>query len=86
MGRRKRDYLDDGDDSDSVSGSEPELDIPGGDQDLRDELDRFKDPYGHKKRKVGGKAKATYGVFDDDSDGEGFGKRRRPEKRSDWTK
>lgn len=59
------------------------------DPDVRAERALFEDPYGrNKRRRRNGKDDATYGVFGEDSDNdEGFGgRRKRPEKRSDWTK
>ncbi|VDC06053.1 unnamed protein product [Peniophora sp. CBMAI 1063] len=87
---RKRAFLDDGDDSDSVSGSEEELDARPVDEDPdeRDERQLFENPYGRKRQRRG-KDDAIYGVFGDDSEEEGFGKkkeRRPPAKRSDWAK
>ena len=76
MGRRKRD-LDGGDDSDSSVGSDLD-DIndynPNEDPDERAERELFENPYGRKRRRrVNGKDDATYGVFTDDSEDEGFG-------------
>jgi tuftelin-interacting protein 11 len=83
MARRKR-LLDDGDDSDSASsGADFGLD---NDPDVRDERELFENPY-RKRRRTNGKESATYGVFADDSDYEGFGKQEKSTtKRSDWTK
>ena len=90
MARRKR-YLDDGDDSDSPVGSEDDDGPDFGlneDPDERAERELFENPYGRKKRrKANGKDDATYGIFADDSEEEGFGgRKKKPEKRSDWTK
>lgn len=90
MARRKR-VLDDGDDSDTSAGSD-DGDIndfnPNEDPDLRAERELFERPYGHKRRRGNGKDDATYGVFAEDSEEEGFGGRKRQSerKRSDWTK
>jgi tuftelin-interacting protein 11 len=91
MARRKRGFLDDGDDSDSSKASDDDLNdfgVEDNDPDVRAERALFEDPYGRKKRqRTNGKDSATYGVFADDSEDEGFGGRpKRPEKRSDWTK
>ncbi|TEB36634.1 TFP11-domain-containing protein [Coprinellus micaceus] len=88
MGRRKR-VLDDGDDSDSSNASEgPDLDdFDNNDPDARAERALFKDPYQRKRPKRNGKEDAIYGVFGDDSEDEGYG--RKPaerKKRSDWAK
>ena len=58
------------------------------DADERAERDLLENPYGRKRRRRGnGKDDATYGVFGDDSENEGFGGRKKPpQKRSDWTK
>lgn len=91
MARRKRQLLDDGDDSDSSGGSDDEG-LPdyglNDDPDVRAERELFENPYGRKRRrKVNGKEDALYGVFGEDSEDEGLGGRpKRPEKRSDWTK
>ncbi|KAI5119134.1 hypothetical protein M0805_005740 [Coniferiporia weirii] len=90
MARRKR-VLDDGDDSDSSVGSDDgEFDDFGLNDDpgVRAGRELLENPYGRKRRrKAGGKDDATYGVFGEDSEDEGFGGRRRPaEKRSDWAK
>ncbi len=84
MARRKR-LLDDGDDSDS-NASEQDYDF-GGDPDTREERDLFENPY-RKRRRTTGKDDATYGIFAEDSEDEGFGKGRKPttSKRSDWAK
>ena len=69
---RKRAFLDDGDDSDSVSGSDEDLN-PGPDEenpDERDERQLFENPYGRKRQRRGGKEDAIYGVFGDDSEEE----------------
>ena len=91
MARRKRQILEDGDDSDSYEGSDDDgvADFNGNDDpDVRAERELFENPYGRKRRRKGnGKEDAIYGVFGDDSEDEGFGGRpKRPEKRSDWTK
>ncbi|THH11314.1 hypothetical protein EW145_g734 [Phellinidium pouzarii] len=90
MARRKR-VLDDSDDSDSSPDSdEGDFNNFGlnDDPDERAERELLENPYGRKRRrKVNGKDDATYGVFADDSEDEGFGgRKKRPEKRSDWTK
>ena len=92
MARRKRQFLDDGDDSDSAGSSENEpLNVPGYeefDADLQAERELFENPYKRgKRRKVNGKDDATYGVFAEDSEDEGFGGRKKAAtKRSDWAK
>ncbi|KLO11033.1 hypothetical protein SCHPADRAFT_489417 [Schizopora paradoxa] len=90
MARRKRQFMDDEDDSDSYDGSEDGGDDFGmnNDPDAREERELFENPYKRsKRRKAGGKDDATYGVFADDSEDEGFGGRsKKPEKRTDWTK
>ncbi|KAL5512900.1 hypothetical protein ACEPAH_3298 [Sanghuangporus vaninii] len=90
MARRKR-YLDDGDDSDSSTGSENDFNDDFGvneDPDERAERELLENPYGRKRRrKVNGKDDATYGIFGEDSEDEGFGwRKKKTEKRSDWTK
>ena len=87
MARRKRD-LDDGDDSDAAGSSDEDFDDFGLNADERDEQDLLSNPYGRKRRRrANGKDNATYGVFGEDSEDEGFGGRRKqPEKRSDWAK
>ena len=85
MGRRKR-VLDDGDDSDSSGNSDPDFDVDNN-PDARDERELFENPY-RKRRRTNGKEDALYGVFAEDSDEDGGGKRpsaAKP-KRSDWTK
>ena len=89
MARRKR-VFDDDDDSDSSVGSD-DGDIndfnPNEDPDLRAERELFERPYNKRRRKFKGKEDATYGVFGEDSEDEGFGGRKKPpQKRSDWTK
>ena len=87
MARRKR-VLDDGDDSDSVDGSDnPDFDFDN-DPDAREERALFENPYGHKRRRKNGKEDALYGIFAEDSDEDGGGKRGldSKSKRSDWTK
>ena len=91
MARRKRGFLDDGD-SDSSQGSDAD-DLGGrfdeADPDAREERALFEDPYQRKRRRKNGKEDATYGVFADDSEEEGFGGKKRggkPAKKSDWAK
>lgn len=90
MARRKRQFLDDEDDSDSYDGSEDGGDDfnLNNDPDAREERELFENPYKRgKRRKTGGKEDATYGVFAEDSEDEGFGGRsKKPVKRTDWTK
>ncbi|TDL21778.1 TFP11-domain-containing protein [Rickenella mellea] len=78
MARRKRQFLDDGDDSDSPVDSDDGLaDNPDDDPDVRAEKALFNDPYNRKKRRKN----------NDDSEDEGFGgPSRTAERRSDWTK
>ncbi|KAJ3520444.1 hypothetical protein NMY22_g12756 [Coprinellus aureogranulatus] len=88
MGRRKR-VLDDGDDSDSSNGSDglDPHDFNNNDPDAREERALFEDPYQRKRRRKNGKEDAIYGVFGEDSEDEGYG--RKPaerKKRSDWAK
>ncbi|KAF5338393.1 hypothetical protein D9611_012515 [Ephemerocybe angulata] len=88
MGRRKR-VLDDGDDSDSSNNEEgPDFaDFDDNDPDAREERALFNDPYQRKRPKRNGKEDAIYGVFGDDSEEEGFGKKPAGrQKRSDWAK
>ena len=87
MARRKRD-LDDGDDSDASHSSEDDFNDFGLNDDERDERDLLINPYGRKRRRrVNGKDDATYGVFGEDSEDEGLGRRREEtRKRSDWAK
>jgi len=84
MARRKR-LLDDGDDSES-NASEQDHDFDG-DPDTKEERDLFENPY-RKRRRTTGKDDATYGIFAEDSEDEGFRKGRKPttSKRSDWAK
>ena len=83
MARRKR-VLDDGDDSDASMSSVDEFDDFGLNEDERAERDLLKNK---RRRKGNGKDDATYGVFGEESEEEGFGVRRgKFEKRSDWTK
>ncbi|KAF9563910.1 TFP11-domain-containing protein [Agrocybe pediades] len=86
MARRKR-VLDDGDDSDSVDGSDNfDIDFDN-DPDAREERALFENPYAHKRRRKGGKEDALYGIFAEDSDEDRGGKRgSTSKKRSDWTK
>ena len=75
MARRKRQFLDDGDESDSSKGSEDDLNdygVEDNDPDVRAERALFEDPYGRKKRRrTNGKDDATYGIFAEDSEDEG---------------
>ncbi|TFY78095.1 hypothetical protein EWM64_g5918 [Hericium alpestre] len=91
MGRRKRAFLDDGD-SDSSAGSELD-ETPGNfddaDPDARAERELFENPYRQKRRRPNGKEDALYGVFAEDSEDEGFGRKKQkaePSKRRDWAK
>lgn len=85
MARRKRPFLDDGDDS--SNGSEDDsMDESYGreDPDAREERRLFENPY--KRKKLGGKEDAIYGVFgDDDEDGEFSRLRGKSEKRLHFT-
>lgn len=84
MARRKR-LLDDGDNSDSDNSSDADLDFDNN-PDAREERELFENPY-RKRRRTNGKESATYGIFGDDSEHEGFGKRGKSTmKHSDWTK
>ena len=83
MGRRKRNDLDDGDDSDASLDSET-LDIDfDNDPDAKAERELFQNPYKRKRSRKNGKEDAIYGVFGDGSDEEDT---RPARKRSDWTK
>lgn len=86
MGRRKR-VLDDGDDSDSSNNSGDDFGDFDGDPDAREERALFDDPYKRKRRRKNGKEDAVYGVFGEDSEDEGSGRkpaeRRKPR---DWAK
>lgn len=65
MARRKRGLLDD-EDMDSSGGSDDmdeDFDDGNLDPDERAERDLYADPYQRKRRRKGGKADATYGVF-----------------------
>ncbi|KAH9479550.1 G-patch domain-containing protein [Psilocybe cubensis] len=87
MARRKR-VLDDGDDSDSLDGSDnPDFDFEN-DPDAREERALFENPYGHKRRRRNGKEDALYGVFADNSEDEDIGRggKASASKRSDWAK
>ncbi|KAF9218977.1 TFP11-domain-containing protein [Gyrodon lividus] len=88
MGRRKRQFLDDGDsDSDASQGSEADLRLNDNDPDARDERALFEDPYQNKRRRKNEKEDAIYGVFGEDSDEGGYGtKGGARRERSDWTK
>ncbi|TFY68825.1 hypothetical protein EVJ58_g784 [Rhodofomes roseus] len=90
MARRKRQFLDDDDDSSPVSDvddyNDPNYDV--NDPNAREERELFQDPYQRKRRRKNGKEDAIYGVFADEDEDEGTGGRSRgkPEKRRDWTK
>lgn len=76
MARRKRAFLED--DLDSSEASQDSADEQGFDNNphARAERNLFEDPYQHKKRRrVNGSQDATYGVFADDYEDEGFGRR-----------
>src|SRR5882757_7616841 len=80
MGRRKRQFLDDGDSDSSPSSDDEAIDEQNA--DLREERALWEDPYKRKKRrKNDGKDDAVYGVFGGDSDQEV-----KVHKRNDWTK
>ena len=87
MGRRKRQFLDDGDsDSGASEGSEADLQLNDNDPDARDERALFEDPYRHKRRRRDEKEDAIYGVFGD-SDDEGYTQKGGArQKKTDWTK
>ncbi|KAI0042281.1 TFP11-domain-containing protein [Auriscalpium vulgare] len=86
---RKRGFMEDGI-SDSSGGSDEDeagaFDIA--DPDAREERALHDDPYGRKRRRTNGAEDAIYGVFADDSEDEGFRKKKptKPVKRSDWAK
>jgi tuftelin-interacting protein 11 len=89
---RKRVFLDDVD-SDSASGSDGDNYAKNADEDAdeRDERELFENPYGRKRKRRNGKEDAIYGVFGDDSEEEGFGRRKKggdakPATRTDWAK
>lgn len=88
MGRRKRQFLDDGDsDSGASEGSEPDFQLNDNDPDARDERALFEDPYRHKRRRRNEKEDALYGVFGDDTDDERFDRKGGTrQKKTDWTK
>lgn len=88
MGRRKRQFLDDGDsDSGASEGSEDDFQPNDNDPDARDERALFEDPYRHKRRRTNEKEDALYGVFGDDSDDEGYARKGGArQKKTDWTK
>ncbi|KAH0836672.1 TFP11-domain-containing protein [Lanmaoa asiatica] len=88
MGRRKRQFLDDGDtDSGASEGSEADFQLNDNDPDARDEHALFEDPYRHKRRRRNEKEDAIYGVFGDDSDDEGYDRKGSTrQKKTDWTK
>ncbi|KAG9312994.1 Tuftelin interacting protein N terminal-domain-containing protein [Chiua virens] len=88
MGRRKRQFLDDGDsDSGASEGSEVDIHPTDNDPDVRDERALFEDPYRHKRRRRDEKEDAIYGVFGDDSDDEGYSRKGvTTQKKTDWTK
>lgn len=84
MARRKRQLLDDSD-SDSNDSNAGDEGFDDGDPDSREERALFENPY---KRPRRGKHDATYGVFGEDSEEEGFGRKKpvaKP-KRNDWAK
>ncbi|KAF8587943.1 TFP11-domain-containing protein [Ramaria rubella] len=89
MARRKRAFLED--DLDSSEGSQEddadEQGLEDNDPDARAERSLFEDPYQrNKRRRVGGKDDATYGIFADDEEDEGFGRRKgKQEKRLHFT-
>lgn len=87
MARRKRQLLED-DDSDSSNSEGGEEGFDGGDPDTREERELFDNPYKRQRRGRNGKDDAVYGVFGEDSEDEGFGKKKgtATTKRSDWTK
>lgn len=74
MARRKRQFMEDDDDS-------------GGD-DSEGDFEDGEDTYSHKRRRKNGKDDALYGVFGEDSEDEDAGGRGKGkgQKRSDWTK
>src|ERR1700721_3986625 len=80
MPRRKREFLEDSDDSSSQPDSVGDLN-----QDEREERALFEDPYKHKKRKGNGKEDAVYGVFGSEDEGT-TGARSKPQKKNDWAK
>lgn len=88
MGRRKRQFLDDSDsDSNASERSEADFQLGDNDPDTRDERALFEDPYRHKRRRRDEKEAAIYGVFGDDSDDEGYGRKGDTrQKKTDWAK
>ncbi|KAF8141606.1 TFP11-domain-containing protein [Boletus edulis] len=88
MGRRKRQFLDDGDsDSGASEGSEADFHLNDNNADARDERALFEDPYRHKRRRRDGKEDAIYGAFGDDSDDEDYARKGGARsKKTDWTK
>jgi len=84
MARRKRAFIDDDDDSSEDSEGNDFEGFENEDPDTREERRLFEQPY--KKQRRGGKEDAIYGVFADDDEDEGFGKRKgKPEKRLHFT-
>lgn len=88
MGRRKRQFFDDGDsDSDVSEGSGADFQQNENDPDATDEHALFEDPYRHKRRRRNEKKDAIYGVFGSDSDNEGYDRKGGArQKKTDWTK
>lgn len=88
MGRRKRQFLDDGDsDSDVSEGSGADFQPNDDNPDAKDERALFEDPYRHKRRRRNEKEEALYGVFGDDSGDEGYNRNGGArQKKTDWTK
>lgn len=88
MGRRKRQFLDDGDsDSGGSEGSEADFQLNDNDLDAKDERALFEDPYRYKRRRRNEREDAIYGVFGDDSDDEGYDRKGGArQKKTDWTK
>lgn len=76
MGRRKRAF-DDEDMSDSSDGSDNDdrNDWNDDDPDVRAEKELFEDPYKRKRRRKDGKESALYGVFGEDDDDGGAGRK-----------
>ena len=88
MGRRKRALLEDSDSSEASQHSAlDEQGFEDNDPDARAERSLFEDPYQRKKRRRDhGGHDATYGIFADDDEEEGFGRHAgKKEKRLHFT-
>ncbi|KAI0352110.1 TFP11-domain-containing protein [Trametes cingulata] len=68
MARRKRQLLEDDDDSSPVSDVDDTIDFDDNDPDARAERELFENPYKRKRRRKNGKEDAIYGVFGSDDE------------------